>query len=137
MTTETTLTQYETVSKFDRRVSGLLNGNNLHTKPTTIRNVGVIEVGTFSVQTIRVSGCDSKDQGDHVAIEYTSKDGLMQMVLPPKVVDTIIRQHNALSKKNKTNASKAAIKARKLAGEDLGRGLREWREKQQGGNRGR
>lgn len=107
--------QYETVTHFNRVVSGLLNGNNLHTKPTTIRNVGTIEVGTYTVQTIRVSG-DVNDQGDHVAIEYTSKDGLMQIVLPPQVVSTIIRHVDGLATRTRRNNSKAAMKERMLAG---------------------
>lgn len=107
--------QYETVTQFNRKVSGLLGGNNLHTKATTIRTVGTIEVGTYTVQTIRVSG-DAKDKGDHVAIEYTSKDGLMQLVLPPEVVTTIIRHVSALTSRTRRNNSKAAMKVRMAAG---------------------
>lgn len=112
---EDAVQQFETVTRFNRVVSGLLNGNNLHTKATTLRNVGTIEIGTYIVQTIRVSG-DVKDQGDYVTIEYTSKDGLMQIVLPPQVVNTIIRHVDSLAARTRRNNSKAAMKVRMAAG---------------------
>jgi hypothetical protein len=55
--------QYETIDKFDRAVGGLLAGNNLHTKATTIEEIDKItgQAETFIVQTIR------DEDGDHVA----------------------------------------------------------------------
>lgn len=119
-------TEYETINKFDRAVGGLLSGNNLHSKPTTVENVDKFtgEAETFIIQTIR------DETGDNVVLKYMDKDGNKRIILPPKVVSTIIRQHEALSARSVSNRAKAAMKERKLAGEDIGKGLREWRAKQ-------
>lgn len=119
-------TEYETINKFDRAVGGLLSGNNLHSKPTTVENVDKFtgETETFIIQTVR------DELGDSVILKYMDKDGNTRMILPPKVVSTIVRQRDALVARAMSNRAKAAIKERKLAGEDLGKGLREWRAKQ-------
>jgi len=119
---------YETLSKFDRAFSGLQGGNNLPTKPTTIEYVEPItgEAETFIVQTIRAEykvcvtkGWETKTEtrvGDFIVIKYVDKDGTKRLILPPRVADTIERQHTALSKKNRTNASKSAMKQRMANG---------------------
>lgn len=103
--------EYQTVSKFDRQVGGLLAGNNLHTKATTIKEVGIIGSQTFIVQTIR------DEQGDHVVIEYLDNDGPIRMVLIPKVVNTIVRQRDALTARARSNSSKQVMRERMAAGE--------------------
>src|SRR5262249_39961043 len=46
--------QYKTIKKFDRQYGSLLEGNSLHTKPATIKEVDFYgESETFVVQTIR------------------------------------------------------------------------------------
>lgn len=120
--------QYETISKFDRQLGGLQGGNNLPTKATTIQNVEPItgEAETFVVQTIRAEykveirkGWEVETQtrfGDFVVLHIVDKEGTKRIILPPKVTDTLARQSVALSKKARTNASKAAMKERMLNG---------------------
>lgn len=121
--------QYETISKFDREVGGLLAGNNLHTKPTTIEEVNKItgEAETFIVQTIRI------EDGDHVVVKFVDKEGVKRLILPPKVANTLARHHDALSARARSNSSKAVAKERMLQGHDPAKGLREWRKKQSAG----
>jgi hypothetical protein len=103
---------YQTIDKFDRAVGGLLDGNNIHTKPTTIEEVEKLsgEAETFIIQTIR------DEEGDHVVVKFVDKDGVKRLILPPKVVNTIVRQRDALATKLRRNHSKAAMKARMAAG---------------------
>lgn len=128
---------YETISKFDRGVGGLLSANNIHTKPATIFEVNNItgESETFIIQTIRIS--DGENAGDHVSITFVDKDGNKRLLLPPRAVNTIVRQRDALSAKQKRNSGKAAMKARILAGEDVGKALREYRKAHPSWHRGR
>lgn len=105
--------QYETIDKFDRAVGGLLAGNNLHTKATTIEEVNKItgEAETFIVQTIR------DEDGDHVVLKFMDKNGNKRLILPPKAVNTIVRQRDALTTRSRSNSSKAVAKERMLRGE--------------------
>lgn len=116
---------YETISKFDRAVGGLLAGNNIHTKPTTIEWVNKItgEAETFIVQTIR------DDDGDHIVVKFVDKDGVKRLILPPKVSSTLARHHDALSSRARSNSSKATARERMLQGHDPAKALREWRKK--------
>jgi hypothetical protein len=104
--------EYKPIDKFDRAVGGLLAGNNLHTKPTTFEEVEPYtgEAETFIVQTIR------DENGDHVVVKFMDKDGNKRMILPPKVVSTIVRQRDALTARARSNSSKARMKERMLAG---------------------
>lgn len=119
--------QYETISKFDRAYGLLLGGNNLHTKPSTIKELNFKdESETFIVQVVRVEqrrkvieGLDEKivvTVGDVVVLEYLDKDGHQRVILPTKVVDTIQRGREALARRARSNVSKAAMKARMAAG---------------------
>lgn len=105
--------QYETISKYDRQYAGLLGGNNLQTKATTVESVNSIigEAETFIVQTIR------DEDGDHIALKYMDKNGNTRLILPPKVCQTIERQHNALTSRSRSIASKAVAKERMDRGE--------------------
>lgn len=100
--------QFETVSKFDRAVGGLLSGNNLHTKPTTVEHIEKVkgESETYIVRTIR------DEDGDHVVIKYIDKDGTQRIILPPKVAQVIQRQKDSLSRRSRSNSSKARMKER-------------------------
>jgi hypothetical protein len=106
-------TEYATVSKFDRAVAGLQGGNNLAAKATTIEHTDPIvgESETFIVQTIR------DQQGDHVVIKFVDKEGVMRLILPPKVVNTIVRQRDALTARGRSNNARATAKARMERGE--------------------
>ena len=106
-------TEYATISKFDRAVAGLQGGNNLAAKATTIEHVDPIvgEAETFIVQTIR------DQQGDHVVIKFVDKSGVMRLILPPKVVSTIVRQRDALTARGRSNNARATAKARMERGE--------------------
>jgi len=105
--------QYKTIDKFDRAVGGLLAGNNLHTKPTTIEDVEphAGEAETFIVQTIR------DEKGDHVVLKFMDTAGNKRIILPPQVVNTIVRQRDAISKRARSNHSKQVAKDRMLRGE--------------------
>lgn len=109
--------QYETISKHDRQYAGLLGGNNLQTKATTIEVVNNItgETETFIIQTIR-----EEKKGDHIVLKFMDKDGVKRLILPPKVAATIERQHNSLSAKSRSLASKIVMRDRMARGEVLG-----------------
>jgi hypothetical protein len=116
--------QYETLSKFDRAFAGLQGGNNLPTKPATVEYVEPItgDAETFIVQTVRAEykvsikkGWDVSTEtrtGDFIVVKFVDKDGTKRLILPPRVAETIHRQHEALSKKNRANASKAVMRER-------------------------
>ena len=106
-------TEYATVSKFDRAVAGLQGGNNLAAKATTIEHIDQIigEAETFIVQTVR------DQDGDHVILKFVDRDGVMRLILPPKVVSTIVRQRDALTARSRRIAGKAQAKARADRGE--------------------
>ena len=121
-------TNYETISKFDRAFAGLQGGNNVGTKPTTIQYVEPItgSAETFTIQTVRAEyrvniqkGWEAITEtrvGDFIVIIFTDKDGTKRLILPPKVSETIERQHVAVSKKNRTNQAKAVMKQRMADG---------------------
>jgi hypothetical protein len=121
--------QYETIKKFDRAYGSLLGGNNLHTKPSTIKEVNSLtgESETFVVQTIRAEqkrtitkGFEQETivtVGDYIVIEYIDRDGHQRIILPPRVVETIHRGHDSLSARARSNKAKALAKERKLRGE--------------------
>jgi hypothetical protein len=104
--------QYETISKFDRAVGGLLAGNNLHTKAATVEEINKItgEAETYIIQTIR------DEAGEHIVVKFVDKDGNKRLILPPKAASTIVRQREALSRRARSNHSKAAMKERMAAG---------------------
>lgn len=120
--------EYETISKFDRALAGLQGGNNLQSKATTIQNIEPItgDAETFTVQTVRAEyklkiqkGWEWLTEtrvGDFIVITYLDKNGPMRLILPPKVVETLARQKEGLSKRARTNSSKAAMKQRMAEG---------------------
>lgn len=105
--------QYETLTKYDRVYAGLLGGNNLLTKATTIEEVQNLtgETETFIVQTVR------SQTGDYIVIKFMDKEGVKRLVLPPRVANTIQRQHDALTSRSRSVKSKAAMRERMGRGE--------------------
>lgn len=85
----------------------------LHTKPTTLRVVTPIvgDAETFIVQTWK-----QKEQGDTVFLEHVSGQGTTRIVIPPAVVDTIVRQRDSLIARARSKASREAAAERKAQG---------------------
>ena len=108
--------------------AGLQGGNNLAAKPTTIENVESItgESETFIVQTIRsewtktiIKGFEETkvvERGFYVVIKYVDKEGTKRLILPPKVADTLLRQRESLTNRNRSNSSKRAMRERMANG---------------------
>ena len=105
--------QYESISKFDRRYSGLVGGNNLPTRATTIEDVNALtgETETYVVQTIR------DERGDHIVLKVMDKDGLKRLILPPRVANLIAAQHDGLTRRRRSIVGKAQAKSRMERGE--------------------
>ena len=105
-------------SVFDRTLRSLHGiPDTVHTKPTTIRTMtAVLELAqTFIVQTYR-----HRERGDYIFVEYVGTEGSMRIALPPEVADTIARQHDALTGKNRRNAAREQAAKRKAAGIEPG-----------------
>jgi len=84
-----------------------------HTSPSTIRNVSFIGTSqTFIVTTYRM-----KERGDTVFLESINSEGSLRLVIPPPVVDAIVRQRDALTTKVRRKVGKATAEARKARGE--------------------
>lgn len=103
---------------FDRML-GMLEGlpDVIHAKPTTIRDVVPL---TGDAQTFIVQMVKQKDRGETVFLEHVSAEGTIRIVLPPKVIDTIVRQRDALSGQARSRAAKAQAAERKAAGIEPG-----------------
>lgn len=104
--------QFETVSKFDRAVGGLLSGNNLHTKPTTVEYIEKVkgESETYIVRTIR------DEDGDHIVIKFMDKEGPKRIILPPQVAQVIQRQKDSLTRRSRSNSSRQRMQERMAGG---------------------
>jgi len=104
---------YKTISKFDKAVGGLLDGNSLRTKPTTMEEVEKTtgEAETFIIQTVRT------EEGDSIIIKFVDVDGVKRIILPPKVSNCIARQKDSLTARARTNSSRARAKAMKESGQ--------------------
>lgn len=83
-----------------------------HTAPSTIRSVNFIGWSrTFVVTTYRI-----REKGDTVLIETLGTDGQMRLALPPDVVNAIVRQRDALTKKVRRKIGRAQADERKRQG---------------------
>lgn len=104
----------KTLSHFDR-IIGALHGlpDVASTKPTILRVVPPFGIGShlYAVQTFR-----QKDEGDTVFLEHVSDDGTTRLVIPPAVVDAIVRQRDALTHKVRSRAGKQTAADRKAKG---------------------
>ena len=99
---------------FDRTMRALHGIPDATTvKPATVRTMHpVLELAqTFIVQTYR-----HRENGDTVFIEYVSTEGTVRIALPPAVCDTIARQRDALTTKNRRQSGKAEAARRKAQG---------------------
>jgi hypothetical protein len=119
--------QLQTMSKFDRIVGGLLGGNSLRARTTTVEQVEPItgEAESYMIQTVRTEKAMIREKdgktitkiGEHVIVKYLDKHGPVRLVLPPKVVETIIRQRDSLSAQARSNSAKMKAQERKDRGE--------------------
>jgi hypothetical protein len=104
---------YKKLNKFDKAVGGLLDGNNLRTKPTTIEVVEkwTGEAETFIVQTVR------DEDGDSIIVKFVDNEGVKRLILWPKVADAIVRHRDALTSRARRNKSRQAARDRMSRGE--------------------
>lgn len=102
------------MDSFDRILGGLDGLPDVtHAGPSTVRSVNFIGTSqTFIISTYRM-----RDKGDTVFLESVSADGSMRLVIPPKVVDAIVRQRDVLTGKVRKKVGKASAEARKARGE--------------------
>ena len=82
-------------------------------KPATVRTVHpILELSqTFIVESVR-----HRENGDTVFIEYVSTEGTVRIALPPAVCETIARQRDALTSKNRKQSARAEAARRKAQG---------------------
>lgn len=101
-------------TEFDRILASLDGLPDVtHTKPSTVRSVSFIGTSqTFIVTTYRM-----KERGDTVFMESISSEGSLRLVIPPPVVDAIVRQRDSLTVKVRSKNGKANAEARKQRGE--------------------
>lgn len=101
------------VHKYDRLYGNLMDVS-ISTKPSTVKVVQPItgRAETFIIQTAR-----HEDKGDYIFVECADENGLVRLVLPPKVANAIASQRDSLSKRRRSIASKAAIQSRIARGE--------------------
>lgn len=99
---------------FDRMLTALHGLPDVtRSKPTTVREVPPLigEALTFIVQTYR-----QREKGDTVFVELASAAQHTRLVLPPRVVDAIVRQRDALTATTRSRLAKEQAEARKAAG---------------------
>lgn len=106
MEDNTTPQQYQRLDYYDTKLTLLLAGNNQKTKATTVSHVDFAAVRNFTVQTVR------DEQGDWVAIVIVDKDGSNRFILPPRIVNTIVRHRDSLTARMRSNTAKARAKER-------------------------
>jgi hypothetical protein len=105
-----------TISKYDRLYGGILDVS-LTTKPSTVKNVQTL---TGRAETFVVQSCRHEDFGDYIFIECIDENGVTRLALPPKVANAIAAQRESLTKRRRSIASRAAMKARVASGEIIG-----------------
>jgi hypothetical protein len=115
----------EMPDKFDRAL-GQLHGlpDSLMTRPSTVRIVNVLGVGgsaLYIVQTHRQQTRDDRGRvvrsDDTVFLETVDEAGSLRLVLPPGVVDAIVRQRDSFTGKVRRAAATRVAEARKARGE--------------------
>ena len=104
-------------TEFDRILASLDGLPDVtHTQPSTVRSVSFIGTSqTFIITTYRM-----KERGDTVFLESISGEGSLRLVIPPAVVDAIVRQRDALTTKVRRKIGRASAEARKARGEQPG-----------------
>lgn len=99
-----------TVPKYNRIRGGL---NATFTKAATFK---VVESTTGLAETYTIeTGRD--ENGDHCFVERVDEEGVTRIYLPPKVVNAIARQRDALTKTIRRRIGKEQAQARKDRGE--------------------
>lgn len=101
------------INKYDRMYGNLIDVS-LSTKPSTVKVVQTLtgRAETFIIQTVR-----HEENGDYIFVECADSDGLIRLVLPPKVSNAIASQREALTKRRRSIASRAAMKSRMARGD--------------------
>jgi len=101
------------INKYDR-IYGSLIDVSLHTKPSTVK---VVQPITGQTETVIVQTLRHEDNGDYIFIELADGNGLVRLVLPPKVANAIASQRESLTKRRRSIASRAAMRTRMDNGE--------------------
>lgn len=104
--------EYPTVAKYDRVREGL-RGIAVFTRASTVKTTAPV-VGstvTYVVESAR------HEDGDYIFVECIDDQGVVRLVLPPKVAAVIASQREALTARRRSIASKATAKARADRGE--------------------
>lgn len=104
--------------QFDRTVRGLDGVPGVvKTKPTTLRVVHPMlgTASTFIVQTYRRSDGEAPSE-DTILVEFMDASGSYRLALPGKVADTIARQRDALTTKNRKRGAAQAVETRAARG---------------------
>lgn len=111
---------------FDRRLSGFTGlPEVMQTKASTIPTVDPIlgTTQTFIVQTVRKrdererNGKVSSRAEDHIFLQAMARGEVVRLVLPPKVADTISRQRDSLTARQRSKTARAVAADRKARGE--------------------
>lgn len=102
-----------TISKFDRIRGGLLDVA-LFTRPSTIQNVESI---TGKSETFIVQTCRFEDKGDYIFIQLVDDAGVIRIVLPPKVSNSIASQKDSLTGTRRSKAATRTARERMDRGE--------------------
>jgi len=124
-----------------RRMHGLPDTVSTKASTVTVTEAAFgMTTQDWIIQTIRRSErhiCSSKcptecrDEGrvvksnDVAFVRYMDHRGAHRFVLPNEVLNTIVRQRDALGTKNKRNSARETMRRRKASGEDLGAALRD------------
>jgi hypothetical protein len=110
-------------NRFDRTLGSLIGVPGvLKTAPTTVRAATPMtgEAQTFIVQTFRRKEIGENGDGgrseEFVVIEYVDDAGSIRIVIPPNVVNVILRQHDALTGRSRKQAAQASAEDRKARG---------------------
>lgn len=100
------------IHKYDRMYGSLIDVS-LKTKPTTVKAIQPItgRTETFIVQTLR------HEDGDYIFLERADEEGLIRVVIPPKVANAIAAHREALTKRRRSIASKAVMRERIARGD--------------------
>jgi hypothetical protein len=100
--------EYETIDKFDRAYGAVKSSNALTTKQSTIQYLDPFtgKAETFIIQTART------DNGDVAFVQCIDGDGVVRMVLPPKVTNIMASQRDSLTTKRRSIVGKAVAQTR-------------------------
>lgn len=96
------------------RVARALDGlpDVVTSRPSTI-NVKSLLIG--NAQQWIVVTTRQKDRGDYVFISYVDAQGGRRYVIPPEVIEAVVRQRDSLTTKNRKKGARQAVETRKAA----------------------